>query len=190
MPAQRVGQHGARVKSPCPWSAEVVGPALGLVVTAALLWSVAVTPTPGVDPRTFGPQSWPKFALASLAIGLAWLVVLRMRAALRATEAAAWAARAEPQAGDSARVLQAVAILGAYSMAFVHLGFLFSTVLFMAVRLAWAGFRRPLALLMISLLGTVLPLYLLVKVAFLPLPKGSGVIEQATVQVYQWLRLF
>jgi hypothetical protein len=84
----------------------------------------------------------------------------------------------------------ATALIALYGVAFVYAGFLFGTIAFLAAWLAFARYRKPFKLALISVLGAILPLYLLIKVAYMPLPRGVGVLEDATVQLYHWLRLF
>ena len=52
------------------------------------------------------------------------------------------------------------------------------------------GMRRPLPLLVTALLGTVALLYVFVKVVYLPLPKGAGVMEDFTIFLYRLLWIF
>jgi hypothetical protein len=84
-----------------------------------------------------------------------------------------------------------VAILIAlYAAGCVYVGYLFSTFVFLVAWLVMTGYRRPVMIGLVSVLGAILPLYLLIKVAYMPLPRGVGVVERATIHVYQWLHLF
>ena len=70
------------------------------------------------------------------------------------------------------------------------LGFPLTTFFFLLAFMRLAGTRRPLPLLVTALLGTVALLYLFVKVVYLPLPKGAGVMEDFTIFLYRLLRIF
>jgi hypothetical protein len=70
------------------------------------------------------------------------------------------------------------------------LGFPLTTFLFLLGFTRLAGARQPLLLPVVSALGTVGLLYLFVKVVYLPLPKGTGVVEDFTIFLYRLLRIF
>lgn len=164
------------------------GPFAVALVSVLALWHVATAQTLGVPEGAYGPQSWPLFALVLLVAGMALLCTLRTCAfvARKSSQHDAPAA-ADPGAK---RVLLAISLIALYGAGFAFAGFLLSTIVFMLLWLVFARYRHPLSLVLISVLGTILPLYLLVKVAYMPLPRGTGVFEQATIQIYHWLRLF
>ena len=164
------------------------GPVAVTLVSLLLLVHVVTTKSLGVQAGAYGPQSWPLFALVLLVAGLVLLCALRARA-LASSKAGELSAE-QPALPGASRVLGATALIALYGAGFVYAGFLFSTIVFLAAWLVFSRYRKPLALALISVLGTVLPLYLLIKVAYMPLPRGMGVLEEATVQLYHWLRLF
>ena len=50
--------------------------------------------------------------------------------------------------------------------------------------------RRPLTVVLVSTLGTAAILYLFVKVSLMPLDRGQGVFEQATIALYRILGIY
>jgi hypothetical protein len=62
--------------------------------------------------------------------------------------------------------------------------------LFIAGFMVLAGATSPLLVAANTVLGAVGLLYLFVKVVYLPLPKGAGALESATVALYRALGIF
>jgi len=62
--------------------------------------------------------------------------------------------------------------------------------LFLLAFMRLVGMRRPLPLVVTATLGTVALLSVFVKVVYLPLPKGAGVLEDFTIFLYRLLRIF
>ncbi len=178
-----IGRHWRRIVS-----SGLCGPVAGTLVSLLLLYHVSTAQAVGVPPGAYGPLSWPLFALILLAAGMGLLCAFRARELLRRGSAPFDADR-QPAPG-TARVVLAIGLIALYGAAFVYAGFLFATLAFLAAWLAFTHYRRPLALTLVSVLGTLAPLYLLTKVVHMPLPRGVGVLELATIQLYQWLRLF
>lgn len=169
-------------------SSGLCGPVAATLVSVLLLLHVFTTSSLGVQAGAYGPQSWPLFSLILLVAGMALLCAFRARDFF--SRRAGPHSSAEPTLPGAARVMGATGLIALYGAGFVYAGFLFSTIAFLAAWLIFTRYRRPLGLVLISVLGTILPLYLLIKVAYMPLPRGVGVFEEATVQLYHWLRLF
>jgi hypothetical protein len=175
-----------------PWrrvvSSGLCGPVAVTLVSLLLLLHVFTTATIGVQAGAYGPQSWPQFALILLVVGLGLHCAIRAR---NYTSGRAVPRNAEqPTLPGATRVTGATALIAVYGAGFVYAGFLFSTIAFLAAWLTYTRYRKLLPTVLISVLGTILPLYLLIKVAYMPLPRGVGLLEDATVQLYHWLRLF
>jgi hypothetical protein len=169
-------------------SSGLCGPAASLAVFALLLYDLLETKTVGVGRGAYGPLSWPKFALTVLVAGAVLLCLLKARELLARKGAHAPAGPREEMADG--RVALVAILIALYAAGFVYVGYLFSTFVFLTAWLAMTGYRRPAMSGLVGVLGAVLPLYLLIKVAYMPLPRGVGVIEQATIHIYQWLHLF
>jgi hypothetical protein len=146
-----------------------------------------------------GPGFWPRLILVGLALacaGRATLAWLRTWAASKGPPSPPDArARA---AGPGARLdgiavptlLAAVTLIVLYVLATPVAGFAFTTIAFIAAFMWLAGSRSTAALAGCALGGTVLLLYVFVKVVYLPLPKGTGPFEPLTVALYRALRIF
>ena len=140
-------------------------------------------------------MSWPEFALLML-IGAGvllcacrgWSCMVRTRSGT--TDAADVPADVPKEDCNNRRVAVGGWLILLFGVGFVYIGFLFSSVLFLLAWLLVEGMRNPLKLISISVLGTLAPLYLLVKVAYMPLPRGYGPFETATVWLYGALGLF
>jgi putative tricarboxylic transport membrane protein len=124
--------------------------------------------------------------LCAAASGAA-LALLRLLEAL--------AVRAPPPAagGDAyheTRSLGAVALLVGYVVAIAYVGFAWATPVFIAGWLLLGGLRRPLLVALTSVFGTIGVLYFFVKVSTMPLERGRGVFEEATVTLYRLLGIY
>ena len=70
-----------------------------------------------------------------------------------------------------------------------NLGFPIANFLFLLVFMRIAGLKRKIPLFLISFLGTIVLLYLFVKVVYLPLPKGQWFFNDLTIVIYRALRI-
>jgi hypothetical protein len=67
------------------------------------------------------------------------------------------------------------------------LGFPLANFLFLLLFMRIAGLKKRLPLILIPLLGTVLLLYIFVKIVYLPLPKGQWLFTDFTIFLYRVL---
>ena len=147
---------------------------------------------PGVDLAAMargvvGPTTWPKAMLLSAAAAGALLALVRLLEvlALRAPRTIE-----EAEEYDEPRSLGAIALLVGYGIAIPLVGIAWSTLVFIAGWLLLGGVRRPLVVALVSTLGTVGVLYFFVKLSLMPLDRGKGVFEQATLALYRLLGIF
>jgi putative tricarboxylic transport membrane protein len=146
-------------------------------------WYIA----PGVDLAGMargvaGPGTWPKAMLYCVA-GCSGAVFIRNVFFLEPEKADA------PQF-DDAKLLPGIALLVAYGIGFTEIGMAWSTLLFLAGWLVLSGFRRPLSVVLVSVLGTAGVLYLFVKLCMMPLERGKGIFETATILLYRMLGIY
>jgi putative tricarboxylic transport membrane protein len=168
---------------------------LGLPLAAAIAAVVVARQfiAPGVDLEGMsrglaGPGTWPKIVLyCAAACSLA--VFARGLYGLREGVAAAAPAEEEP-AYDDARLLSGMVLLAAYGFGITQLGMAFATLAFIACWLVLSGLRRPLAVALVSTLGTAGILYLFVKLCLMPLDRGKGMFEEATIFLYRLLGIY
>ena len=148
---------------------------------------------PGVDVGALargivGPATWPRTMLYCVA-ACALALFLRNTGSMLSAGGAAAPAADEP-AYHEGKALAAVAVLVAYCIGIPEIGFPWATLGFIAGWLLLGGVRRPLVVVLCSGLGTVALIYLFVKVSLMPLDRGRGVFEQATVGLYRLLGVY
>lgn len=88
------------------------------------------------------------------------------------------------------RLAVAVAVILLYVLLAPILGFAITTAAFIVIFMALCGARGPVMMGANAVIGTVGLLYLFVKVVYLPLPKGAGPFETATITLYRALGIF
>lgn len=191
----------------------VVAPGLTLVAALVLYWNI-LPPDADLSDLTrgrFSAAAWPRFMLAATAICCvlqflrrlwSWTHARRSRgldaagvpvgdADDRHAVAAAPMATMPEEEIETWKAVAAVAIVIAYGLLFSWIGFMWSTIVFFLAWLLLGGFkRRPLALLLVTLLGTVFNVYLFVKLAGMPLERGQGFWDGLTVKVYRAMRIY
>jgi putative tricarboxylic transport membrane protein len=167
--------------------------AAAAAVSLALLYIA-----PGVDLDAMsrgiaGPGTWPKVMLFCAA-ACSVAVFLRNLFSFRAERSGNGKSGVEKSAGtaayDDAKLLPGIALLLAYGIAIPEIGMAWSTLLFIAAWLVLSGFRRPRSVALVSVLGTAGILYLFVKLCLMPLDRGKGVFEQATILAYRLLGIY
>lgn len=146
--------------------------------------------SPGVDVDAMargavGPATWPKTMLYCAAACALGLFVRNAAAALRNPGRAAKNRSGEPGYHEL-RAIAAIALVAAYGVAIPLIGFAWSTLAFVAGWLA-LGRVRALVAAPVAVLGTVALLYMFVKVSVMPLDRGRGAWEQATLALYRLL---
>jgi putative tricarboxylic transport membrane protein len=137
----------------------------------------------------YGPLSWPEFSLIMLIVSIGLLCGARCWTCIR-RRSLEGSSTGETATCDNVKVTIGGWFILLYGLGFIFMGFLFSSVLFLAAWMIYGGMRSPLKIASLSLLGVITPLYLLVKLAYMPLPRGVGIFEAATVHIYQWLGVF
>lgn len=133
------------------------------------------------------PVTWPKTMLLCAASAAALLALVHLLESLSLREARA------PEQGEDyheGRSIGAIALLLAYGIGIPFVGIAWATPVFIAGWLLLGGVRKPLQVGLISILGTVGVLYFFVKLSLMPLDRGQGVFEQATVTLYRLLGIY
>jgi len=161
----------------------VVGPLL-IFLAGGALFAVAgrlpVVPVPG----QLGPDFWPRLVL----VGLMGSCVLKGLEVARRGRTAIERSPSQPL--HLPKLAGGIALVVGYPALAPLLGFPLTTFLFLLTFMRLAGTRRPVPLFVITALGAVGLIYLFVKVVYLPLPKGAGVVEDFTIFLYRLLRIF
>ncbi len=90
---------------------------------------------------------------------------------------------------DNVRLILMIGIIILTVFAIDFIGFAIANTLFMLVFLVLVGFRKPLNVILVSIISTVVMLYIFVKVVYLPLPRGYGIFEDISLFLYRALYL-
>lgn len=177
-------------------------PGLGLIAALGLL--AETRPLDAVARvGQLGPGFWPRLVLVGLGLACLAKIATEWRAHRQPPGAPVADPPVEPSrtaagAGDGeerpriarGRLAAAAGLIGGYVLATPWLGFALATALFTAAFLRLAGARSPLVLGLAPVGGTGLLLYVFVRLVYLPLPKGAGPFESATLALYRALGLF
>lgn len=154
----------------------------------ALLFTTKLHEFSGVH-TLYGPWSWPTFTLLMLIISIGLVLFQRAWQCVVGHKIEISDLSSEEEI-DNTKVAAGGLLILLYGLGFVFLGFLLSSVLFMIIWMIYGGMRNPLKLVALSGSGTLVPLYILAKLAHMPLPLGVGVFETATVWLYRLLGIF
>ena len=138
-----------------------------------------------VDSNKMGPYSWPRVMLISLAtVGLFWGL-----SRLRNSSPNKISGEDSDQINTVKLVLGILSIV-IYGIAIDVIGFAMGTFLFLTFWFILGGIRQPLVIISNSALGTGALLYLFLKVAYLPLPRGVEIFDTVTVNLYRLLGIY
>ena len=170
----------------------VLGVVLPLAAAAGAVVLALFHVAPGIDLTAMargivGPATWPKAMLLAAAAAGTLLGLLRLLDLLVPRKALAEASETDYHEGRS---FGALALLIGYGAAIPLVGFAWATPVFIAGWLLLGGLRRPLLIGLTTALGTVSVLYFFVKLSLMPLDRGKGVFEQATVALYRLLGIY
>ena len=91
---------------------------------------------------------------------------------------------------DTLKLAGGAVAVALYGLAMVYIGFAFATFLFLVTWFVLGGMRKTLSVFTYGTLGTLAMLYLFLKVAYLPLPRGVGYLDTLTVNIYHLLGIF
>jgi putative tricarboxylic transport membrane protein len=158
--------------------------AAAVIAATALLWIAPGVDVAAMSRGVIGPTTWPKAMLLAAAACAAFLALERVLFGLKAESPSP---AVDYHEGRSAG---AMALVIAYGVAIPVIGIAWSTPLFIAGWLLLGGLRAPLTVALVSVLGTVGLLYFFVKLSLMPLDRGKGVFEQATVALYRLLGIY
>jgi hypothetical protein len=133
-----------------------------------------------------GPDSWPKFIIGAIAVLCVYEIVKRLLigTSFTATGLLQGLNRA-PNPADreiaaivpeehNGKLFAGIALIAAFVFGVQHVGFFAGTAVFLGA-FAWiGGFRRPVPVLLIALIGAFILLVIFMRVAYVSLPLGAG----------------
>lgn len=168
--------HG-RLKAAAPYAALLVG--------AAYLFRDAGHFAYSVRPGELGPDFWPKAVLTLLMIACGWELIARI-ASRPAAPAPGFApgehvAEAQPRY-PSLLGAGALATLG-YVLVLPQAGFFFSTTLYLALFMLIGRYRRYGVIAATSLAGSVVFIFVFMRVVYVSLPLGVGPFQKLSLWI-------
>jgi len=134
-----------------------------------------------------GAFFWPKAILILLMLSCAFKVLESFKGIGKGVADTGLEEQA-PEVNTGKLILMIVVLLAAV-VCMETIGFSLCNFIFLLVFMRIAGLKKKTHLLLISLLGTVLLLYLFVKVVYLPLPKGQWFFSDFTIFLYRVLHI-
>ncbi len=147
----------------------------------------ATWPLDAMVPRgQLGPGFWPRLVLIGLAVACLLKLREERRAGPQRDGGLPRSRRACPPRGS----LSASRCILAYVIAAPLLGFPLATAAFIVAFMVVAGARGAPGIAATALLGTVILLYIFIKLVYLPFPKGAGPFERVTLALYRALGIF
>jgi len=147
-----------------------------MLAATVLLWIAARRIETGSGGRV-GPDLWPKAILGFMALLCIYEIGRRLLA--RDSEAATGLVKMEsgtvaPRATHPRMLAAGIVLIGGYVAAVPWIGFFIATTLFLAA-FTWAGgFRRPVAVAVVSLAGSLALVVTFMRIAYISLPLGEG----------------
>lgn len=143
-------------------------------------------------PNAVGPGGWPRAMLIGLAVFSFLALVTEVLAWRQAVRGGGDIEPPRPKSenGSTALALIGVAIILVYGFSIPYLGFALATFLFLVVWCLLGKVRSPLTIGLVSVIGTVVLLYMFVALAKMPLNRGAGPINEWTVSLYRILRIY
>lgn len=147
------------------------------------------------------PLTWPKLMLAGVGIcALGWAIEQGWKAfnvlpppPSAAEEALEFGDVGFEQENDDAPLLPiafGLSLAMAYAFVIPWVGFTAATVVFLLLWFLVGGIRKPLQLISVTLIGTVVLLYVFVKLALMPLDRGQGAFGELTIALFRLLGIY
>jgi len=163
----------------------LIGPILIFLLACYLYFLTGKIDAPP-SPEQLGAAFWPRMILLFLMIscGIKGGEILRGRAKGKTEANLAGAAEVNTL---KLGVMIVLVIAAVYFMDVI--GFPLANFLFLLLFMRIAGLRKKIVLFLTSFLGTILLLYLFVKVVYLPLPKGQWLFDDMTIGLYRILHI-
>lgn len=171
-------------------TARLLLPAAGALV-AWLVACLYVAPGVDLDAMTrglIGPVTWPRTMLYCTGAFSAAIFVRNLYRYLTQRKSAA--SQDLPSALDERRATIGVALVITYAAALPFIGVAWATLAFLSSWMVLGGLRRPGLIAAVACSGTLAILYLFVMASHMPLDRGIGAFEQATVELYRALRIY
>ncbi len=164
-----------------------------ILALCAFLWTHIAMKGGALDavPSAVGPGGWPRAMIVGLALFAALTLIVEFiewrQTQLRGGDPEIEAIeknRLEPIA------LAGVGVILAYGFSIPYLGFALATALFIVIWCIMGRIRSWLTIGLVSILGTIVLLYMFVALAKMPLNRGVEPFNGWTISVYRLLRIY
>ena len=147
------------------------------------------------------PLTWPKLMLAGVGLcATGWAIAEGWKAfnvlppppstAEEALEFGDVGFEQEPDDVPLLPIILGLALAVVYAVAIPWAGFTAATVVFLLLWFLVGGIRKPLQLISVTLIGTVVLLYVFVKLALMPLDRGQGAFGEFTIALFRLLGIY
>lgn len=147
------------------------------------------------------PLTWPKLMLAGVGLcALGWAVEEGWKAfhalppppdaMTEALEFGDVGFEDEKETPPLLPIVLGLALALVYAFAIPLVGFTTATVLFLMLWFVLGGIRKPVSVVAVTLIGTMIILYVFVKLALMPLDKGVGIFGEFTVALFKLLGIY
>lgn len=170
-----------------------VGLPIGSMALCVYLWFHIARNSAALDavPNAVGPGGWPRAMLIGLMVFSALTLISELLAWRRSIRSGGDAiiAKIEPN-GSQAMALVGVGIILVYGFSIPYLGFAFATMAFLAIWCLLGRVRSPITVPLVSIIGTIVLLYMFVALAKMPLNRGIEPFNSATISLYRALRIY
>jgi putative tricarboxylic transport membrane protein len=185
----RTGAASARSRR--SWRALALHLALPLaLLAAALILPAFMLARPFRGPG-LGPTVWPQFALALVGVCcLLWALQTAIAWHRGRLEAAPEARASLTEAYSYPKALSGLVLILTYGWSLPLIGFPIATTLFIALWCMLGGIRNPLAVVPISVIGTIVLLWVFMGLALMPLSRGRGVFDAISVAILRALGIY
>lgn len=163
----------------------LIGPILIFLLACYLYFLTGKIDAPP-SPEQLGAAFWPRMILLFLMIscGIKGGEILWGRAKGVTEENPAGGAEV-----DTLKLVVMIVLVIAAVYFMDVIGFPLANFLFLLLFMRIAGLRKKTVLFLTSFFGTILLLYLFVKVVYLPLPKGQWLFDDMTIGLYRILHI-
>ena len=161
-------------------------PEVVLLAAAVYLFVVALGFKQVGPSNQIGPGFWPQVLCVGIGIG----ALVRLGQKLRSHESRV-VGDAASEAGElrMPRVALGVALVVAYVVGMLFLGYILATALFL-IAFIYLGGQRKWYVVPLGIASSLLFAYVFLKVVYIALPSGVGIFDQLTVLLYELLGVY
>jgi putative tricarboxylic transport membrane protein len=151
-----------------------------------LLWRSQAIAPPG-HTGGIGPAFWPTLALIGVLLGV---VVKCVEMMFQRRSTRGFSVHDDDDVLDVAQAFVVIVAIVATVALIESVGFVFANFLFLFAFLWITGLRGMVRRLLVAAVGTIGMAYVFVSLVYVPLPRGLGVFEDATIWLYRLLGIF